>query len=62
MVKGKPKAKNREEESAEAILAGVRKEMGRPRVAESAKKKRRNALTLPKLFPLIPLKLVEIKP
>ena len=46
MVKGKPKSKNQEEESAEVILAEVRKEMGRPRVAESARK-RKGATLLP---------------
>jgi hypothetical protein len=64
MAKSKPKLNPKKEpkQSAKSILAGVRKEMGRPRVAESARNKKRLALTLTKLFfPILPAPL-EIKP
>jgi hypothetical protein len=62
MAKGKPKPKQALKESAKTVMAGVRKEMNRPRVAESARKKRSYALTLPKLFTFAAAKPVEIKP
>jgi hypothetical protein len=64
MAKSKPKlnSKKQPKQSAKSILAGVRKEMGRPRVAESARNKKCLALTLTKLFsPILPAPL-EIKP
>jgi hypothetical protein len=64
MAKSKPKLNPKKEpkQSAKSILAGVRKEMGRPRVAESARNKKRLALTLTKLFSHILPTPLEIKP
>jgi hypothetical protein len=64
MAKSKPKLNPKKEskQSAKSILAGVRKEMGRPRVAESARNKKRIALTLTKLFSPIPPTPLAIKP
>jgi hypothetical protein len=64
MAKSKPKlnSKKQPKQSAKSILAGVRKEMGRPRVAESARNKKHLTLTLKKLFFPIPPTPLEIKP
>jgi hypothetical protein len=48
MAKSNPKKLSKE--SDKAVMAGVRKEMARPRVAESARNKKSDTLTLSKLF------------